>query len=118
MHRFQFVLLVALVQGVVPSIGEAGLAASAEEISFKTADDITIYGDLYALPDGKAAPLILQFHQAGRNARAEYGPLVSRLLDKGFNVLAIDQRSGGTHSGLANRTVENLDGKEYSYCEV
>jgi len=116
--RLSTSLPVALAACLVVFFPNQSLAAESKEISFKTVDDIIIYGDLYALPDGKAAPLILQFHQAGRNARAEYGPLVSRLLDKGFNVLAIDQRSGGTHSGLANRTAENLDGKEYSYCEA
>jgi pimeloyl-ACP methyl ester carboxylesterase len=43
---------------------------------------------------------------------------VSRLLDRRFNVLAIDQRSGGDNGGWSNRTVEGLGGKQFSYCEA
>ncbi len=90
-----------------------------ESVTFKSADGILIHGDLHSVEAGKSAPLILLFHQAGGNARAEYGPLIPRLLDDGFNVLAVDQRVGGDRLGGTNRTVDGLpEGAEYSYCDV
>ena len=66
----------------------------------------------------KRQPLILLFHQAGGDARGEYGPLVPRLSEAGYNVIAIDQRSGGERFGGVNRTVENLEAGDYGYCAV
>ena len=48
--------------------------------------------------------MILAFHQAG-SSRAEYDPLPPRLNAAEFTVLAIDQRSGGNHLGVENKTV-------------
>ncbi|GAB5520777.1 MAG: hypothetical protein RhofKO_30280 [Rhodothermales bacterium] len=84
-------------------------APTAEEITFQTDDGLTIYGDLYLGSEGKEGPLVLAFHQGGGNARAEYGPLVPRLLTEGYTVLTIDQRSGGDQLGGHNRTVDGLD---------
>lgn len=88
------------------------------EISFETADGITIFGDLYASGNGKSAPVILLFHQAGSDARGEYGGIARRLLDAGYNVLAVDQRSGGSRLGGTNRTVARLGDTDFGYCEV
>ncbi|MFM9879476.1 MAG: alpha/beta hydrolase [Burkholderiaceae bacterium] len=59
------------------------------------------------------APLIVAFHQAGSN-RSEYAPLLPRLNQAGFNVLTIDQRSGGNAFGGKNQTVTAL-GKSTAY---
>jgi alpha-beta hydrolase superfamily lysophospholipase len=89
-----------------------------KEVTFKTEDGVRLYADIYRSSDGKKAPLVLLFHQGGGDARGEYSPLVPRLLEQGFNVMAIDQRSGGNRFGKTNRTVAGLKGKEFSYCEA
>lgn len=90
------------------------------EISFTTPDGIRIFGDLYERK--KEAPTILLFHQAGSNARGEYGPIIPRLVFMGYNVLAIDQRSGGQQFGSYNRTIAQLADtvfyQEYGYCDA
>jgi pimeloyl-ACP methyl ester carboxylesterase len=40
------------------------------------------------------------------------------LLEQRYNVLAIDQRSGGTRFGGINRTVEQLERQDWGYCET
>lgn len=97
----------------------SGLAvAASDEVSFVASDGVQLFGDVYPSADGKDAPLILLFHQAGSDARGEYQGIASRLQENGYNVLAIDQRSGGTRFDGVNRTVAGLDGKDYSYCEA
>jgi pimeloyl-ACP methyl ester carboxylesterase len=63
------------------------------EISFYTPDSIKIFGDLYELD--KEGSTILLFHQGGFNARGEYASIIPKLIERKFNVLAIDQRMGG-----------------------
>lgn len=90
------------------------------EINFITSDGIRIVGDLYERK--KEDPTILLFHQAGSNARGEYGPIIPRLILMGYNVLAIDQRSGGQQFGSYNRTIAQLPDtsfyQEYGYCDA
>lgn len=90
------------------------------EITFTTPDGIRIVGDLYERK--KEDPTILLFHQAGSNARGEYGPIIPRLIMMGYNVLAIDQRSGGQQFGSYNRTIAQLADtafyQEYGYCDA
>ncbi len=86
------------------------------EISFITTDSITIFGDFF--PTSKEATTLLLFHQGGSNTRAEYGPIIPRLLDEGFNVLTIDQRRGGQLYGQYNRTVAQFPLNEYGYCDA
>ena len=92
----------------------------AKEISFMTSDGIKIFGDLYEID--KTSPVILLFHQGGSNARAEYGSIIPKLINKGFNILAIDQRMGGQYYGNYNRTLTNISDhgfdNPYSYCDV
>jgi pimeloyl-ACP methyl ester carboxylesterase len=93
-------------------------AESIQTVQLQTADDLIVYGDLYRLDEGARGTLLL-FHQAGANARAEYGPLIPRLLEAGYEILAIDQRAGGKRLGGANRTVKALKPeKEPGYCEA
>lgn len=90
------------------------------EISFYTPDSIKIFGDLYELD--KKEKTILLFHQSGSNARGEYAPIIPVLIEKGYNILAIDQRVGGQYYGNYNRTLANIptnifnDG--YGYCDA
>lgn len=90
------------------------------EISFHTPDSIQIFGDLYK--NDKKENTIILFHQGGSNARGEYATIIPRLVEEGFNVLAIDQRVGGQIYGSFNRTLANIptnsfnDG--YGYCDA
>ncbi|MTI41210.1 alpha/beta hydrolase family protein [Fulvivirga lutimaris] len=88
----------------------------AKEISYITTDGIKIYGDLYEVD--KKAITILLFHQGGSNARAEYKPIIPKLIGQGYNVLVTDQRSGGQLYGSYNRTVADLGLKRFSYCDA
>ena len=88
-----------------------------EEVHFAAADGVTVYADLYQAPEGKSAPLIILYHQARSNARGEYGPIIPRLTALGYNVLAVDQRSGGSLYGYSNRTVDAL-GASTDYCSA
>lgn len=98
--------------------GSSVTAPAPREVTFTTADGITIFGDLHE-PARKDAPMVLLFHQAGANARAEYGAIIPRLRDEGYGVLAIDQRSGGDRLGGTNRTLAGVPaGTEYGYCDA
>ncbi|MDH3620779.1 MAG: lysophospholipase [Gammaproteobacteria bacterium] len=92
--------------------------AATDEVRFETRDGIAVLGDLYRSADGRAAPIILLFHQAGGDAQGEYAEIASRLVDSGYNVLAIDQRSGGDRFGGINRTLQALGGEKFGYCDV
>ena len=86
------------------------------EITFHTSDSIEIFGDLHE--HDKSASVVLLFHQAGANARSEYGTIIPRLLEEGYNVLAIDQRSGGQRFGGYNRTVAHIPKNRFEYCDA
>lgn len=99
------------------ALAQEPIAPPEERVTFEAADGVTIVGDLY-MRHAKAAPMILLFHQAGANAEAEYSSIVPRLEKQGYNVLAIDQRSGGSRLGGENRTVARLSKKDYHYCDA
>ncbi len=89
-------------------------------IDFEAADGVRIFGDLY-IPNGdRQAPLVVLYHQAASNARGEYDAIVPRLLAEGYNVLAVDQRSGGSQFGSDNRTVAALPegDRKRDYCSA
>ncbi len=96
------------------------VVTNGKEISFYTPDSIKIFGDLYEL--GKKETTILLFHQGGSNARGEYAPIIPKLIKKGYNILAIDQRVGGQYYGNYNRTLANIPtnryGDGYGYCDA
>lgn len=84
--------------------------AHAEAVTLTAADGVKVYGEFQAAPPTQPqtkTPLILAFHQADASS-AEYKPLMPRLTGAGFNVLAIDQRSGGDEFDGQNRTVAAL----------
>lgn len=94
--------------------------SNVKEISFYTPDSIQIFGDLYELD--KKEKTILLFHQGGSNARGEYESIIPVLTEEGYNVLAIDQRSGGQYYGNYNRTIAKVPthiyGDGYGYCDA
>lgn len=69
----------------------------------KAKDGVTVYGNLYEVDAAKST--ILLCHQAGYN-KYEYADIAPRLNKMGYNVLAIDQRSGGTFANKNNETFE------------
>ncbi|UCF64356.1 MAG: dienelactone hydrolase family protein [bacterium] len=73
-----------------------------ETITFPSRDSLLITADLYWAHD-KKAPFILLFHQAGFS-RGEYRDIAPILNELGFNVMAIDQRSGSEVNSVKNET--------------
>lgn len=93
-------------------------AAKAEpsEIHTVSADGVTMYGDHYR-PAWPGATTVVLHHQAGGDARGEYGDIARRLLSEGYEVIAWDARSGGERFGQSNRTFAALGVEETpSYC--
>ena len=90
----------------------AATAAHAQEaVSFRAADGVVVHGERYGA--GGRRGVIVAFHMAGSNA-GEYGAIAPRLAKDGFEVIAIDQRSGGTLWGRRNLTAEGA-GKAAGY---
>jgi len=114
MHRS--LLRVLVVTGLLlPAFAFAGTPVAVE---FKAEDGVEIRWDFYGLKsdEGKSAPMILLFHQAGSN-RGEYAEIAPRLNKLGFHALAIDQRSGAKRWGTENETVTRL-GESTEYLEA
>ncbi|MEM8901056.1 MAG: alpha/beta fold hydrolase [Bacteroidota bacterium] len=95
---------------------EESVEKKSPEISFITSDSIEIFGDFY--PGQESAGCVLLFHQGGSNVRGEYAGIVPVLQEKGYHILAIDQRTGGQRYGSYNRTVAQFPLKRYSYCDA
>lgn len=87
------------------------------EVQFSASDGVTVFADHITGKAGAKAPLIILYHQAQGSARGEYETIVPRLLSEGYQVLAVDQRSGGDAFGAPNRTVDKI-GSNAHYCEA
>jgi dienelactone hydrolase len=87
----------------------------ASAVSTVSADGVELYGDHYRSGD-RSSPTVVLFHQAGGDARGEYGGIARRLVQEGFEVFAWDARSGGNRFGQTNRTVTARGSSEDSYC--
>lgn len=70
--------------------------------SFPAKDKVRVYADYYDY-NGKSAPLILLYHKASFS-RGIYRDIAPRLVDLGYNVLAVDLRSGDTVNNIENLT--------------
>ncbi|PHN07071.1 alpha/beta hydrolase [Flavilitoribacter nigricans] len=86
-----------------PQPGALAEFFSYETITFRSKDGLSVTGNLYEV--GPANPIILLCHQANYN-KYEYADIAPRLNGLGYNVLAIDQRSGGTFAGNSNETLQ------------
>jgi dienelactone hydrolase len=91
----------------------AASVARAESVVLSAADGVKVYGEVWRAAAAKV-PIVVAFHQAGSSA-AEYAPIAPRLVQAGFTVLAIDQRSGDGAFGGTNRTAAALGWREASY---
>ena len=89
-----------------------------EEVKFEALDKLTITADLYF--SDSAAPLIILCHQAN-SSRGEYKNIAPKLVDLGFNCLALDLRNGGESNGVTNETLPDAVAKKFPtgliYCE-
>ena len=84
----------------------AAPALAQTPVQLEAADGVKIDGALWKA-QGKARGIVLLFHMAGSN-RGEYSTIAPRLAAKGYDALAIDQRSGGDGFGRRNETVKTL----------
>ncbi len=75
--------------------------ATKSTIHFRSLDGLELTADLYLGHANKSAPFILLCHQAGWS-RGEYLEIAPRLVQMGFNCLALDQRSGNAVNGVTN----------------
>jgi pimeloyl-ACP methyl ester carboxylesterase len=97
------------------SVSSLGLAQEAIQIT--SSEDVQVYGEYF--PVDKSEFVVLLFHQAGSNAKAEYGEyIIPELMDHGYAVIAVDQRKGGDRLGGVNRTASQVDEAELSYCDA
>jgi alpha-beta hydrolase superfamily lysophospholipase len=106
--------LLTAITGAVSAVDEP----DHDVVKFITDDNVWVYADVYTVAKGKRAPIVLLFHQAGSNGRGEYAYHIPKLTEQGYNVLVVDQRTGGNQFGRSNRTVEGESGEQYSYCDA
>ena len=102
MRRFPLALLAFVIAACV----------HAEPVLLTAADGVKVHGEVWRA--GARAPIVVAFHQAGSSV-AEYAPIAPRLVNAGFTVLAIDQRSGDGAFGGTNRTAAAFGSRELSY---
>lgn len=86
-----------------PNPGELSKKYQPKSIEFESKDGLLVSGNLYEV--NPKNPVILLLHQAGYN-KYEYADIAPKLNEMGYNVLAIDQRSGGSSAGKNNETFE------------
>jgi pimeloyl-ACP methyl ester carboxylesterase len=80
---------------VLLGTGLAGCAAPSVTTSFRTSDGYTVFADIRVPPGGaRPAPLVVVSHQLDRDRRS-WDPLVPRLLQAGYAVVAVDHRGFG-----------------------
>ncbi|MDP9955596.1 alpha/beta hydrolase family protein [Epilithonimonas hungarica] len=87
-------------------------------INFPTSDELTVYADYYS-GNGKRSPLIILYHQAGFS-RGAFRNIAPRLVELGFNVLAVDLRSGDMVNHVINLTQKEAlkKGKSTAFTDV
>lgn len=91
-----------------------------QKVSFPSKDGLMVVGHLYETDP--ESPIFLLCHQANMN-KFEYAGIAPKLTALGYNVLAIDQRSGGSFAGHPNETFNNANGygkglNEISYTDA
>ncbi|MBI5708322.1 MAG: alpha/beta hydrolase [Armatimonadetes bacterium] len=84
-------------------------SAGATETTLEAADGVKVFGQFFEAKSGGHKKVVLCFHQAGSSSW-EYAKIAPKFVEKGFDVLAIDQRSGGDLFGYQNRTAAGAKG--------
>lgn len=107
-------IVIILVFGIFP----VSSVYAFQTVAFPSEDSLLITADVY-LEHPPTAPFILLFHQAGFS-RGEYREIAPRLNEMGFNVMAIDQRSGEAANGVKNETAARAkaQGKPTTYLDA
>lgn len=102
---------------IFTSISIYGQEIKPEKINFPSMDGLIIAANLYH--NSEEFPVILLCHQARYN-KAEYDEIAVELHKKGFNLIAIDQRSGGTLFEKENETFAEATklGKPTTYLDA
>jgi dienelactone hydrolase len=79
-----------------------------ESISFPSLDSLLITAELYCA--GEDAEVLLLCHQANYS-RGEYKETAEKLFELGYNIMIIDQRSGGEVNSIKNITHKRAKAK-------
>jgi dienelactone hydrolase len=111
MRRVSWGLIVAMVLWLGSGVGSAA-ERTFREVDFPTAGGIQAHADIYS-PKKKASTLIVLFHQAGWS-RGEYREIAPKLAELGYQVMAVDQRSGKAVNGVRNETHRRATQKKAS----
>ena len=74
-----------------------------QKISFPAKDGIEVTADLYFLASDK--PYVILLHQA-RYSRGEYIEIAPKIVNLGYNCIAVDLRSGNEVNGVVNETAK------------
>lgn len=101
---------VALPRRHLAVVGAAALAsgaAVAAPVSLRAADGLALAGEALPASRTPARGMVLLFHMAGSNL-GEYATIAPAFARRGFDTLAIDQRSGGPGWGRRNETAARL----------
>ncbi len=116
-HFFTLAIITCNLSFTAGTYGQSAYEIPTEEISFKTPDGITLFGDLAVSEPGHQT--ILLFHQGRSNVRGEYGYTLPRLHNMGYNVMAVDLRTGGNLYGSENRSAISTSGQVgTTYCDA
>lgn len=99
--RIRGIWIAALITTLVSSAGALADGAF-KTVDFAASDGIEVRADLYDNADSSGA-LVLLFHQAGWS-RGEYREIAPKLVELGYRVMAVDQRSGRGVNGVVNET--------------
>lgn len=103
--------------GVAPRI-RAG-AQEPIDVSWPTSDERTVHATWFGAV-GPPKGIIMALHQAGASGRGEYAPIIPRLAEAGWDVVAVDLREGGSRFGGVNRTAgsDGEGGESGDYCSA
>lgn len=80
-----------------------------ETVTFQSKDGLTITADLYV--SSTSNPYIILLHQADYS-RGEYREIAPKLVNLGYNCIAIDQRSGDEVNYIKNETAARAKAKK------
>lgn len=97
-----------IILGLLVSVVYGYNVLGQQKVTFPAKDGLTVTADLYYLASDK--PYVLFFHQA-RYSRGEYREIAPRIVNLGYNCLAVDLRSGGEVNGIKNETAQRAKEK-------